>query len=113
MTEIFGCCGMDCGSCEARKATERNDMEALSRIAAAEESRGGGSFVMPSRMRCTGCTEPGAKSLACGGCKVRMCAIQNGIPHCGFCEEFPCDLGDAIWEAIPEYKKNLERIRSR
>ena len=111
--EIFGCCGMDCGSCEARRATERNDMEALSNIAVAEESRGGGSFILPSRMRCTGCTEPGAKSVACGGCSVRMCALQNGIPHCGFCEEFPCDLGDAIWEAIPEYKKNLERIRSR
>jgi hypothetical protein len=111
--EIFGCCGMDCGSCEARRATERNDMEALSNIAVAEESRGGGSFILPSRMRCTGCTEPGAKSVACGGCRVRMCALQNGIPHCGFCEEFPCDLGDAIWEALPEYKKNLERIRSR
>ena len=111
--EILGCCGMDCGSCEARRATERNDMEALSNIAVAEESRGGGSFILPSRMRCTGCTEPGAKSVACGGCRVRMCALQNGIPHCGFCEEFPCDLGDAIWEALPEYKKNLERIRSR
>ncbi len=111
--EIFGCCGMDCGSCEARRATERDDMEALSNIAVAEESRGGGSFILPSRMRCTGCTEPGAKSVACGGCRVRMCALQNGIPHCGFCEEFPCDLGDAIWEALPEYKKNLERIRSR
>ena len=111
--EIFGCCGMDCGSCEARMATERDDMEALSNIAVAEESRGGVSFILPSRMRCTGCTEPGAKSVACTGCRVRICALQNGIPHCGFCEEFPCDLGDTIWEPLPEYKKNLERIRSR
>ena len=111
--EIVGCCGMDCGSCEVRRATERNDMETLSKMAVAEEIRGGRSFILPSKMRCTGCTEPGAKSVACAGCKVRMCALQNGIPHCGFCEEFPCDLGDAIWEALPEYKRNLERIRSR
>ncbi len=43
--EITGCCGMDCGSCEARRATERNDIMALSKIAAAEESRGEHSFL--------------------------------------------------------------------
>ncbi len=104
---------MDCSSCEARRATERNDIEALSKAAVAEERRGGEAFILPSRMRCTGCTEPGPKSVACAGCKVRMCALSKGIPHCGFCEEFPCDLGDVIWEALPEYKKNLEGLRSR
>ncbi|MDD4160426.1 MAG: DUF3795 domain-containing protein [Synergistaceae bacterium] len=111
--DITGCCGMDCSSCEARLATLRNDMEALSKIAAAEENRSGHSFILPSRMRCTGCMEPGAKSISCAECRIRICAEERSIPHCGFCEEFPCDLGDIIWEAIPEYKKNIERIRSR
>ena len=111
--EILGCCGMDCGSCEALRATERNDIETLSKLAAAEEGRSGNSFILPSKMKCTGCTGPGAKSMACSDCRVRMCALDRGIPHCGFCEEFPCDLGDIIWEAVPEYKNNLERIRSR
>ena len=54
--EIVGCCGMDCGSCEVRRATERNDMETLSKMAVAEEIRGGRSFILPSKMRCTGCS---------------------------------------------------------
>ncbi len=60
---MTGCCGMDCGSCEARRATERNDIETLSKLAAAEESRGGYSFILPSKIKCTGCTGPGAKSI--------------------------------------------------
>ncbi len=111
--EITGCCGMDCGSCEARRATERNDIVALSKIAAAEESRGEHSFILPSKMKCTGCMEPGANSIICAECRIMICAKEKGIPHCGFCEEFPCDLGNTIWEAIPEYKNNIERIRSR
>ena len=88
-----GCCGMDCDGCEARRATVRRDNEALAKIAAHLESAGQGSFILPSRLRCTGC--------------------ENQIPHCGFCPEFPCELGSAVWEAVPEYKHNLEVLRSR
>ena len=59
-----GCCGMDCDGCEARRATVRRDNEALAKIAAHLESAGQGSFILPSRLRCTGCLAPGVKIAA-------------------------------------------------
>jgi hypothetical protein len=108
-----GCCGIDCDACEVRIATVRNDIKKLALIAARLESEGHCSFIIPSRVRCTGCLKDGAKSICCNECRIRICAMENKIPNCGFCEEFPCDLGSVVWEAVPEYKKNLERIRSR
>lgn len=108
-----GCCGMDCDGCEARRATERRDAEALAAIASGLESAGRASFILPSRLRCTGCLTPGVKSVNCAECAIRECALENGVPHCGFCPDFPCELGSAVWEAVPEYKHNLEVLRSR
>ncbi|MEG1641567.1 MAG: DUF3795 domain-containing protein [Synergistaceae bacterium] len=109
----MGCCGMDCDNCEAKKATERKDNITLAKLAVSAEQSGAESFILPSRMRCTGCLTSGAKSLSCNECKIRQCAMENQIPHCGFCEEFPCELGSIVWEAVPEYKHNIERIKSR
>lgn len=109
----MGCCGMDCDACESRRATVSGDNEALARIAASSESSGHGSFILPSRVRCTGCLAAGAKSVTCNECRVRLCAMENQMPSCAFCDEFPCDLGNEIWEAAPEYKHNLKVLRSR
>lgn len=113
LTDNIGCCGMDCGACEARKATAANDTEALARIASSLESEDENPFILPSKVKCTGCLVPGVKSLSCCECRIRQCAMENNIPHCGFCEEFPCELGGPEWEAIPEYKHNLETLKSR
>ena len=74
-----GCCGMDCDGCEARRATVRRDNEALAKIAAHLESAGQGSFILPSRLRCTGCLAPGVKSVNCAECAIRECALENQI----------------------------------
>ena len=108
-----GCCGMDCDACEARLATKRRDNSALARIAAEQEGRGCSSFVLPSSVRCTGCLTAGDKSRSCAECAIRECATAQHIPNCGVCPDFPCELGAAVWEAIPEYKHNLEVLRSR
>lgn len=109
----LGCCGMDCDACESRKATLRGDSDALIKLAAACERGGGGSFILPSRMKCTGCLAAGPKSVTCNECRVRLCAMENRLPSCAFCDEFPCGLGDEIWDAAPEYKHNLEALKSR
>lgn len=109
----IGCCGMDCDACEARRATLSHDSNALARIAVTAEISDGDSFVLPSKLKCTGCLEPGVKSIRCGKCLIRACALENHLPHCGYCENFPCELGTDVWEAIPEYKHNLEQLKSR
>ena len=110
---IFGCCGMDCEACEARRATLHKDAASLAKLAAAAENAGDGLFILPSKLKCTGCLEPGVKSIRCQQCQIRLCAQENHLPHCGFCENFPCGLGGDTWEAIPEYKHNLEQLKSR
>ena len=77
----------------------------------------------------------GCCGMDCDGCEARRATVRrdnealakiaahlesagqgsfiNQIPHCGFCPEFPCELGSAVWEAVPEYKHNLEVLRSR
>lgn len=109
----MGCCGMDCETCAARKATLNRDNKMLAKLAAAAEKAGKESFILPSRMRCTGCLEKGDKSISCNECRIRQCAMEQHIPHCGFCENFPCELGGVVWEAVPEYKHNLETLKSR
>lgn len=108
-----GCCGADCGSCAARRATERRDAAALAELAAEQEGTGRRAFLLPSRLRCTGCLAPGAKSVTCAECAIRECALGGRVPHCGFCPDFPCELGAEVWEALPEYKHNLEALKSR
>jgi hypothetical protein len=39
--------------------------------------------------------------------------MENHVPSCAFCDEFPCELGGEVWEASPEYKHNLEALKSR
>lgn len=109
----MGCCGNDCDNCDIRKATARKDNDALATFAASAERSGIDSFIMPSRMRCTGCLEAGPKSISCNACKIRQCAMDNHIPSCAFCEDFPCELGGLMWEIVPEYKHNIEKIKSR
>ena len=110
---VIGCCGMDCEACEARRATLAKDCAALAKLAVARENAGEAAFILPTRLKCTGCLEPGAKSLRAQQCEIRLCAQENHLPHCGFCENFPCELGGDGWEAIPEYKHNLEQLKSR
>lgn len=104
---------MDCEACEARRATLKNDVAVLAKLAVGDEGAGRASFILPLRMRCTGCMESGAKSIRCHECAIRICALQNHMPNCGFCENFPCELGGDVWEAIPEYKHNIEQLKSR
>ena len=107
-----GCCGMNCEACGARRATLAHDNVMLAKIAAKEEN-GGRGFVLPFRLRCTGCTAPGIKSIHCAECAIRECALSNHMPHCGFCPDYPCELGAPFWEAVPEYKHNLDVLKSR
>ena len=109
----LGCCGMDCGACEARRATELRDNGTLARLAAAQEGSDEQPYVLPSRLRCTGCLALGVKSVSCQQCRIRLCAMENGVPSCAFCDEYPCELGDEVWEASPEYKHNLDALKSR
>ncbi len=49
------------------------------------------------RKDCPGCIETGGRPHYVGReerevCPVWECAADNGVEHCGLCEEFPCEM---------------------
>jgi hypothetical protein len=49
-------------------------------------------------MICSSCSEKdkcgceGCLSDSSGDCEIKVCCENKGIPHCGMCSDFPCDL---------------------
>ena len=39
-------------------------------------------------------------------CKARRCVIARGLPHCGYCEDYPC----AVFPAEPSEEETKRRI---
>ena len=76
-------CGVGCNSCERKEA-----------------------------VHCQGCLLMDAPFWG-GECAIKACCEGKALDHCGVCPDFPCDLGTAVWEAVPEYRHNLEVLRSR
>lgn len=106
--ENRGCCGLDCGSCDAQIATANHD-EVLRAKVAEQWSAAYGVEFRPDQIHCTGCMQPGVKVGHCGVCEVRLCATGRGLPHCGLCEDYPCELGKFIWDSVPESAEFLAR----
>jgi hypothetical protein len=81
---LLGVCGLYCGACYHYRASFY-DSERLSEAAARRGCDPGG-------FTCQGCRSdmlyihPG-----CARCKIRACADERGVVHCGLCTEFPCD----------------------
>ena len=87
MNDMTAICGLDCGSCEARLATVRNDDELRAKVAA-DWSKLNGVDITPDMIRCEGCRGEGVKSVYCEAlCPIRQCAIKKGKKSCGFCSE--------------------------
>lgn len=55
-------CGIDCGKCEGRE-----------------------------QVKCNGCIKMD-KPFWGGDCTVKSCCEEKGLPHCGVCPDFPCEM---------------------
>jgi hypothetical protein len=53
-----------------------------------------GFEVPPEVICCDGCLKPDEEHphRIGGTCEIRACVLKRSIPHCGECNEFPCDL---------------------
>lgn len=87
MNQLMGCCGLDCGTCEARKATLENN-DALRAKVAADWSRLNGFEIKPEWINCEGCRTQGVKTVYCEQmCAIRPCALGKGYATCHDCAE--------------------------
>lgn len=109
MKEYIAYCGLDCESCEARKATVDND-NGLREIVAKKWSELNGVEITPQMINCTGCRIEGAKTPYCESlCPIRQCALGKGYKTCGNCGDMAgCDKLGAITANNPDALRNLK-----
>lgn len=72
-------CGLYCGACPIRAATERGEVEKK----AAEWDMSAKKIV------CQGCKSKVNAKLS-ADCVIRLCARDHGLDFCSECDEYPC-----------------------
>ena len=92
MAEVFSKCGMRCDLCLIyRPNVEKNDRrreicEVYSKVQP-------GYTPDPATIICDGCScEKGDLVLLDPTCRARKCVIEKGLEHCGYCDQYPCDI---------------------
>ena len=85
MKDLIACCGLDCGKCDARRATLTDD-SALREKTAKLWSQMNGVEITPEMINCVGCRVDGVKSPYCDFlCPIRQCALGRGYATCAGC----------------------------
>ena len=102
-------CGLDCGRCDAYRATV-NDDQALREKTAKLWSALNQTQILPEQINCEGCRADGAKTVYCESlCAVRQCALQRGVATCGDCADVrSCAKVGAILSNSAEARENLK-----
>jgi len=112
----LGVCGLDCSSCEAFIATERNDDELRKKIAVEwyekYRKKYGGPSIKPEEINCRGCVSDGPLYSHCHICEIRKCGLEKGVSNCGECAEYRCEKIVKRQETMPGAKENCDEIKS-
>ncbi|HNW99816.1 MAG TPA: DUF3795 domain-containing protein [Candidatus Cloacimonadota bacterium] len=110
--KLLGACGINCGNCDAYKATMAKD-EAWKKEIAEKWSQGFGQEMTPEMVTCESCMQ-GETVIGFGHqCKVRLCAKEKGLNHCAECADFPCSvLNDWHAHMKNDAKDNLLEARA-
>jgi len=62
---------------------------------------------------CDGCkSESGKLFFGCSSCKIRKCAIENGIENCAYCDKYACNNLMELFKTDPSAKTRLDGIRN-
>ena len=93
MKDLFSKCGANCGRCPAYRENVRSDADR-------QRCSDGwhkylGARLSVQRCYCDGCQTPDNENpvLVYGryGCKIRRCAVFNGVQTCAHCSAYPCE----------------------
>jgi hypothetical protein len=105
--EYLAPCGLDCGVCRIRQATEDNDLGYLKRLARIYGRRFPEvTSADADDLLCDGCRSA-RRFLFCRECAIRDCAQQKGYQGCHQCPDFPCSHVDEF--PMPAGKKVMLR----
>ena len=72
--ELIACCGLDCGECDARRATLLNDDGLREETARRWSVMNGTPEITSATIDCMGCRTEGVKFAYCSGmCSMQVC----------------------------------------
>ena len=108
MKELIAYCGLDCGQCDARRATLEDD-NALREKTAKLWSELNHAPITPEMIEGMGGRTEGVKTPFCEAlCPIRQCALKKGVPTCGSCPRLErCETVAAIIANNGEARRNL------
>jgi len=111
MEKIISCCGLDCATCDARKATIANDNELRAKTAR-EWSVQFNATIITEMINCVGCRQEGVHFAHCTECEIRNCVKDKDFQTCGDCNEMStCEKVAPIHQYLPEAIINLESLK--
>lgn len=103
-------CGIVCTDCEAYKATQAEDMEALERMAKEASEKLNVEMTVADAM-CDGCmSTTGRRIQYCHECAIRTCAVQKDIENCAHCGDYACDKIEAFSKPGTPHRATLDGI---
>ena len=109
-------CGVDCTSCDVRKATIGNDKAALERAhklwTKTAQEHWGMKTLDPAILKCKGCRSEGQDIFkGCRHCPIRRCCRKRGLASCAQCAEWEsCGKLKGLFADEPRARENLARI---
>ena len=112
MKRFIAYCGLDCETCEARIATERDDDKLREKVAALW-SELNSAQISAEMINCSGCRIDGAKTVYCDSlCPIRRCAMDKDYETCADCPQMAtCDKLGAIIANNQQARENLIKGR--
>lgn len=109
MKQLIACCGLDCESCDARRATLEDNNELREETARKWSVMNNAPEITAATINCMGCRVEGAKFAYCSDyCEIRKCVIKKGYETCGDCKELDnCQTVGSVFQHTPGAKENL------
>ncbi len=112
MSTLIAFCGIDCGECQAYKATQANDRDWMERILAEWRVQYSSPDMNINAVICDGCTSSGRHGGYCPECPIRACAVERNVVNCAHCADYACENLNGFFAMAPQAKEGLEAIRN-
>lgn len=105
------CCGLNCTECPTYLATRNNDDGAREKVAR-KWSKMFGMKLTAADINCDGCRSGSDRMFGyCRVCRIRSCCTDKPYQTCAECGEYPCNHLSALFQIVPQARKELDAIR--
>jgi hypothetical protein len=113
MDKMIAYCGIVCTECEAFKATQSGEPNALEKVAASWREQFDSSITAAS-IACDGCLADSETLCSyCSVCPLRVCALQRQETNCAYCAEFErCEKLETYFSHAPHMREVLTNMRA-